>query len=350
MFYTPEALQVHRNMPQHWDQLWAARDYFAATDGQMLANAAHAGLQVNAIGPTRDFYAAFDTQILELRNQEDGMEIVNDLLTVQTVLDIGKTVKFYNQGGQIDDSVAISIDGQAPYSFDMAGYSEDGDPIPIIQAGFGVNWRLFRGLQSVGIDAALDSQRAKQREYNLKLVGLALDGAATIAVDGKPSQGLRNHRNTKKIDLGASGANINLATATAAQLIAFFQGPFAAALTANRVSQLDILWLSQEVMGNLSKVYVESGVTVGTVGDYLLRFIRVREFRPTFALSGNEFLGYIRSRDVVTPLVGMPTSVLPLPRPMPEHNYNFRIMGAMGMQVKADSAGMGGVFYGAALT
>lgn len=347
MFYTPEFLQVN-NVQEHWDQLWASRDYHAEVDRVLRVNAITAGLQVNAEGPARDFWKSVDNQVVELRAQEVGMEIITDLLPVQTVLPIGKTVKLYNLVGDIADDVAISMDGQAPYSFDHVDYDSDGDPVPIIQAGFGVNWRHWQGMKTVDMDVALDSQRAKQREYNRKLVGLALDGVDSIKVDGKQSQGLRNHRHTNKIDLTV--AAINLTSAAAAAMLAFFQGPVATLLTANRIQKLDVLWVSMEIWDNMSKVYVENGVTVGTVRQYLERFSRIGEIRGTFALTGNEFLGYVRSRDVVSPLVGMPTSTLPLPRPMPESNYNFRIMGAMGMQVKADANGMGGVFYGANLT
>lgn len=349
MFYTREFLQVN-HAQDHWGQLWATRDYHAEVDRVLRVNAIAAGMQVNAEGPARDFYRAVDNQVVELRNQETGMEIINDLLAVQTVLPIGKTLKLYNLVGDIDDSVAISMDGQAPYSFDHVDYDSDGDPVPIIQAGFGVNWRHWQGMRTVDMDVALDSQRAKQREYNRKLVSLALDGKPGIVVDGKASEGLRTHRNTKKLDLGAGGFNIDLTTATAAAMIAFLQGGFAAQLTLNRITALDVLWVSMEIWDNLSKLYVENGVTVGTIREFLQRFSRVGEIRGTFGLTGNEFLGYVRSRDVVTPLVGMPTSTLPLPRPMPESNYNFRIMGAMGMQVKADANGLGGVFYGADLT
>lgn len=347
MFYDQQFLQLN-NAKDHWSQLWATRDYHAQTDKVLRVNAITAGMQVNAEGPARDFWKAVDNQVVELRNQETGMEIITDLLPVQTVLPIGKTVNFYNQVGDIDDSVAISMDGQAPYTFDHVDYESDGDPVPIIQAGFGVNWRHWQGTQTVNLDIALDSQRAKQREFNRKLVSMALDGRESIKVDGKQSQGLRNHRNTKKIDL--TNAGINLTSALPAAMLSFFQGPFASLLTGNRIQRLDVLWVSMEIWDNLAKVYVENGVTVGTVREYLQRFSRMGEIRGTFALTGNEFLGYVRSRDVVSPLVGMPTSTLPLPRPMPESNYNFRIMGAMGMQVKADANGMGGVFYGANLT
>lgn len=350
MFYDQNFLAANAFARDHWAQLWANRDYIAAHDEQLRRTAIASGMQVNAEGIARDYYKEFDNLVLELRNQENGMEILNDLLGVQTVLPIGKTIKLYNVLGSIDDSVAISMDGQAPYSFDHVEYDSDGDPVPIISAGFGVNWRHLLGLRTVGIDLAMDSQRAKLREYNRKLVGLALDGASNIVVDGKQSQGLRNHRNTQKMDLGAGGFNIDLATATPAQALAFFQGPFAAELTANRINKLDVLWVSMEISDALGKVYVENGVTVGTVREYLMRFSRVGDIRGTFGLTGNEFLGYVRRKDYVSPLVGMPTSITPLPRPMPQTNYNFQIMGAMGMQVTADSEGLSGVFYGANLT
>src|SRR5690606_18432567 len=142
-------------------------------------------------------------QVVQLRNQEIGMEIVNDLMSVQTILPIGKTAKLYNVVGDIADDVSVSIDGQAPYSFDHTEYGSDGDPIPMFSAGYGVNWRHAAGLQTVGIDLVLDSQAAKLKKFNKRLVKYILDGDANIQVDAYPGQGLRNHRNTKKIDLAA---------------------------------------------------------------------------------------------------------------------------------------------------
>lgn len=356
MYFEANADKKYPHLVSHWNTMWANRNWFDKTDKAMMAaynSAMPSGMAVNAGGITRDFWAAMDNQVVELRNTGVGMEILNDLLQVQTVVDIGKTAKFYNNVGHIADDVTVSIDGQAPYSFDHVDYGQDADPIPVIQAGWGVNWRHFRGLQTEGIDLALDSQRAKMRVYNDKLVALTLDGATNIQVQGFQSQGLRNHRNTKKIDLNVSAAGgglINLATATAAELIAFFQGPFATMLRTNRIPELDVLWVSDEVGVNLGKVYVENGVTVGTVQSYLLQFIKVKEIRSTYALVGNEALGYVRNRDVVTPLVGMASSIQALPRPLPESNINLRVMGAMGIQVKADADGLGGVVYLAKLT
>ena len=115
-----------------------------------------------------------------------------------------------------------------------------------------------------------------------------------------------------------------------------------------------MLWVSPQIWANINKpsTAVIGGSTLlagGTVLQLITQFIPARTVRQSFALSGNEFLAYQRRREVVTPLVGMATGVVPLPRPLPQTNYNFQIMGAMGIQVKRDDEGLSGVVYGANL-
>jgi len=151
--------------------------------------------------------------------------------------------------------------------------------------------------------------------------------------------------------------NIDLTTATPAQLLAFFgpTGAFGLTARANKVAAYDVLWLSSEIMANLSKPYLidvnggTNAVVSGTVLDAIRKFIPAKDIRQTFALSGNEFFGYQRRQDVISPLVGMAVGVVPLPRPMPQSNYNFQIMSAEGLQIKKDGEGLSGVVYGANL-
>lgn len=362
MFLTQQAIAAHPRLMGHYQELQANRNIWNTQNAAML-NANRAAmtpemLQANAVnGFTRDFWAEVDRQIIQNRNLETGMEIVNDLLQVQTVLPIGKTAKLYNVVGDIADDVAISIDGQAPYSFDHTGYGSDGDPVPVFTAGYGVNWRHAAGMQTVGIDLVLDSQRAKERKFNKTLVSYVLDGSDKVQVESYPGQGLRTHRNTAKLNLGsgAGGAGIDLTTATQVELAAFFtSGAFGQTARANFVDAYDVMWVSPEIWGNLMKpaTVALAGSAVlagGTVRDLVMPFMPVREIRQTFALSGNEFIAYQRRRDVVTPLVGMATGVVPLPRPLPQTNYNFQIMAAMGLQIAKTGDGKSGVLYGANL-
>ncbi|NDJ59443.1 hypothetical protein GWD52_21150 [Enterobacteriaceae bacterium 4M9] len=364
MYFTAETLATNSRLRGHWNELWANRDIWNAQH-DMMVNAFRGQmspemLAANAIGGlTHEFWVEIDRQIIQMRDQEEGMEIINDLASVQTILPIGKTVKAYQMIGDIADDVAISIDGQAPYSFDHSEYDSDGDPVPVFTAGFGVNWRHAAGLNTVGIDAALDAQSAKMSKFHRARVGYYLNGNDRISVDGKKGQGFRNHRNTVKINLGtgAGGANIDLTTATPAQLLAFFgsTGAFGIAARANKVAAYDVLWISSEIWANMSKPYlvdINAGTNAllsGTVADAISKFIPAKSIRSTFALKGNEFFGYQRRKDVISPLVGMAVGTIPLPRNMPQSNYIFQIMSAEGLQIKRDGDGLSGVIYGANL-
>lgn len=345
-----------RNVQAHWNELTAQRLQFNVQQ-ELMVNAYRQTmtaeqLACNAVaGLGRDFWADVDNYIIRSRDTVKGMEIVNDLMQVQTTLPIGKTAKLYNVDGDIADDVSISMDGQAPFSFDHTDYDSDGDPIPVFSAGFGVNWRHAAGLQTVGVDLVLDSQEAKLKKFNTKLVQYVLHGSGAIQVGAYPGEGLFNHRNTKKINLGAAGANIDLTTATPAQIIAFFgTGAFGQTAEANEVDAYDVLWVSPQIMANLMQPYFVNGVISGNVMNAIMPFVPVKEFRKSFALSSNEFLGYVRRRDVVSPLVGMTTGINALPRPLPNVNYNFQILNATGISVKKDGANRGGVVYGANLS
>jgi hypothetical protein len=362
MFFTRETLAANSRLRGHWNELWANRNIWNRQNAAMIeANRTAMTpemLAANAVsGYGRDFWAELDRQVIQMRDQETGMEIIADLLAVQTVLPIGKTAKLYNVVGDIADDVSISLDGQPPFSYDQTDYDSDGDPIPVFTAGYGVNWRHAAGLQTVGIDLVLDSQAAKLRKFNKRLVSYMLDGDAKIRVENYPAQGLRNHRNAIKINLGSGvgGANIDLTSASQTDIAAFFTtGAFGQEARANFVEAYDVLWVSPQIMANMMKpaTVTIGGTTLlsgGTVLSVIQNFIPARQIRQTFAFSGNEFLAYQRRQDVVTPLVGMATGVVPLPRPMPQSNYNYQIMAAAGVQVKKDGAGKSGVIYGADL-
>ena len=364
MYFTPETLAANSRLRGHWNELWANRNIFNHHHDMMVNSYRQSMtpemLAANAVGGfAREFWAEIDRQIIQMRDQEIGMEIVNDLMGVQTVLPIGKTAKLYNVSGDIADDVSISIDGQASYSFDHTNFGSDGDPVPVFTAGYGVNWRHAAGLSTVGIDLVLESQSAKLRKFHKKRVNFYLNGDSSIVVDGLPAQGMKNHRNTQKINLGsgAGGANIDLTTATPAQLLAFFgpTGPFGLTARTNKVTAYDKLWVSPEVWANMAKPYlvdINTGTNAllsGTVLDAISKFIPAKSIQMSYALSGNEFLAYERRQDVISPLVGMAVGVVPLPRLLPQSNYNFQIMSAEGLQIKKDGEGLSGVVYGANL-
>lgn len=300
---------------------------------------------------TRDFWREVDNQAIEIRDNDQGREFITDLMGVSTALNVGKTAKLYTVSGDIDGEVERSMDGQTPHTYDHVDYDTDGDPIPIFQAGYGINWRHWQGAQSENVDIVLDSNRRKMIKVMSNIADYMLDGDTKVKAGGFTGQGIRNHRNSKKVNIGAAGYNIDLTTATNDDIITFFTRDMAKEMDDNYVDMLDVAWVSPEMMRRLQSPYsLAAGFKEGTLGEYVTRYGRIREFRRTFKMSGNEFFAYVRNRDFITPLVGAAVSTVPLFRPMPMANYNFSVWGAMGLQIKADSQGRGGVFYAAALS
>lgn len=347
MYFTKENLATNARMQGHWNELWAQRNIFNAQHDAMIAankaNMTSEMLACNAVGGfAKEFWKEIDNQIIELNTEEIGIEIVNDLMGVQTVLPIGKTLKMYSVSGDISDEVVMSMDGQAPHGFDHTEYGSDGDPIPMFTAGYGVNWRLAHGLNTVGIDLALDSQRLKLKKFNKRRVKFYLEGNDAMVVDGHKAMGIKNHKNTQQLTL-----TTNLTTATFDQLIDFFTiGEFGVLARNNFVAKYDVMWVSPEIMANLARPHIVNGAVVGSVLQTVMPFAPVGEIRQTFALKGNEIIAYQRRRDVISPLIGMTTGVVPVPRTMPTDNYNFKIMSAEGLQITCDMLGRSGVVYG----
>lgn len=357
MFFTREQLAANSRMRAHWDALWGERAIYNMAQGNIVSAANAQGLSeqiiaANAAGNfSKDFWQEVDSQVVQMRDETTGMEILNDLLAVQTVLDVGKTAGLYTKVGGIAKDVSVSIDGQSPYTLDQVAYDTGADPIPVFTAGFGVNWRECVGRGSVGIDQVLDSQAAKLSVYNNRLVDYLLTGDANIVVDGHAGMGLTNHTNTKKVNLHANHANINLTSANQAALNTFFtSGAFGQMRVNNKVEAYDVAWVSAAVWANLNQPYLLGGNPTGqTIQQALKESWGIKEFRMTFKLTGNVLLAYQKRKTVVSPLVGMTTGVIAKPRFLPNDNFNFQIMGAMGVQVKADAAGLSGVVYAADL-
>ena len=347
MYFTKENLATNARMQGHWNELWAQRNIFNAQHDAMIAankaNMTSEMLACNAVGGfAKEFWKEIDNQIIELNTEEIGIEIVNDLMGVQTVLPIGKTLKMYSVSGDISDEVVMSMDGQAPHGFDHTEYGSDGDPIPMFTAGYGVNWRLAHGLNTVGIDLALDSQRLKLKKFNKRRVKFYLEGNDAMVVDGHKAMGIKNHKNTQQLTL-----TTDLTTAQFDALIDFFTiGEFGVLARNNFVAKYDVMWVSPEIMANLARPHIVNGAVVGSVLNTVMPFAPVGEIRQTFALKGNEIIAYQRRRDVITPLIGMTTGVVPVPRTMPTDNYNFKIMSAEGLQITCDMLGRSGVVYG----
>lgn len=297
-------------------------------------------------------YQEMDKQILHYATRVEGGKIVEDLNSLITPISPGKTLYSYTKSKGMDVTGAVTMDGNAPITYDHVSYDSDGDPVPIITHGYGVNWRHKAGLDTVQVDIILDSQREKSTHHNQRIADLTLNGDENIVVDGKPAQGLKNHRNTMKVPMGASGINVDLTTASLEEM-GQFSKELAVILDNNMIEALDVLWVSPEIYANFTAKMATQGGNFGDLGatklDYLGTSLPVRTVdgvRKDYSLKGNEWLGYVRDKMYIEIPVCLATTIIPKERENMFSNWNFMIATGRGVQVKSDYKQRTGVFYG----
>ena len=298
------------------------------------------------------WWAEIDRRAIATRENDRGRELLTDLMGLATPVDIGNTVKTYGMQGGIDDEVKVSMDGQTPTVFDHTDTTQAGDPIPIFNTGFGINWRKWLGQRNHNLNTVAESQALKMKDILEAMCNYMLDGHKDVKAAGFPGQGIRNHRNTRKIDLTVAGIDLPSGSTTNDDILDFWNQTFAIHLDANYVvGPIDVVWVSPEIDRRMRVAYSNSqGFKGGTLMKFILEFGRVKEFRVTYKLKGNEFIAYNRDRDAITPLVSQALATVPVERRGPRDNFNFEIWGAAGLQIKADINGRGSVFYAAKLT
>ena len=349
MRYFDETLLANSRPHQAWwGQVSATRNHFYERDVGVHNDQ---GLHVNAqtILPP-DFWFDLDEQTVRLMRDDGGEEFMNDLMALARPVNIGKMVSIARTSSDLSDKVVRSVSGQVPIDLDKVEYGYDGAPITIFAKGYGRSWREVLKFQSEGYDALADDNEAALDKVDRNMVDYALDGDTDINIEGFSAYGVRTAPNSKSINLGnaAGGANIDLTDVnlTADDIDNFFIGPFGAMLDANLVSQPVNLYISPEIARNWDRAYSGSaGTKPGTIMNHIERNRRINKIVVTYKLSGNEFFGFVPSARYIRPLVAMAVNTTPRVRLNLTDDHQFLTMGAMGIQIRGDGNGRGGVFY-----
>lgn len=309
----------------------------------------------------KEAYQEMDSITQRVFTNDEGQGYFTDLMGVSKSVNIGKTSVIYRQASDKSGSVNRSMSGQMPTIMSKTNYTFERDPVPIFTTGYGREWREQSAFTTEGFDAMFDDHENAMRDIREDMAIYMLIGDSNIAVDGAVGRGALNHSSTQKLDLGASGSNIDLTSATTDEIITYFTGDFAEALDDNYCPRVSKLWVSPQLNRKLDEPYSGSAFyKEGTLKDYLLRYGRIDEIEVTFELGrsggvgsgtynaaseGNEFFAYVKDSQVIAPLVAQPASVIAIPRMLPMDNVNNLVWGAMGMQVKSDANGRSKVFY-----
>ena len=278
---------------------------------------------------------------------DEGQVWMADLMPLAKPINIGKMVAMTRVSGDAG-SVTRSMSGQVPGTMDKVTYDYRGTPVPMFVTGYGREWREWNTLQSENFDALSDDQEAHVAKIRRDQALYALDGDDDITFQGYKAAGIRTHELSKSIDLGSAGAHIDLtAPETASDDIdAFFTQTLGAMLDDNYIAGKVNIYVSPAIGRNLDRSYSGSaGFKGGTLLEYLLTNRRINKIAVSFELSGNEFFGFVPSAEYVRPLIGMAVNTTAQTRMNPTDNYNFLVMGALGLEIRADYNGRTGVFY-----
>lgn len=331
-----------------WNEVSMVREHFHRSE-EGLARLASDFLGNAASILPRDAWLDLDGITRRVMRSDEGQAWMADLMPLAKPVNIGKLVHL-NRVSSDAGRVVRSMSGQVPSTMDKVTYDYRGTPVPIFSTAYGREWREWNTLQSENFDALSDDQEAHTAKIRRDMALYALDGDSSIVFEGYTAYGIRNHPLSKSINLGsaAGGANIDLtASGTTSDAIeAFFNGPFGALLDANLVSSPVNLYISPEIARNWDRPYSGSaGFKIGSLRDALLANRRINKIAVSFELSGNEFFGFVPNAEYIRPLIGMAVNTTAITRTNPTDNYQFLVMGAMGIEIRADFNNRSGVFY-----
>lgn len=351
MRYFDEQLLANSRPHQAW---WAdvnmQREFFMNQEQGLAQFMRSSGsplyANASAILP-RDAWLEFDNITRRVMRADEGQVWMRDLMPLAKPVHIGKLVHVTRVSGDAG-SVVRSMSGQVPVTMDKVTYDYRGVPVPIFSTAYGREWREWNTLQSENFDALADDQEAHVAKIRRDQALYVLDGDPTITFEGYTAYGIRTSPLSKAINLGSAGggANIDLTTATADQLDTFFSGAFGLMLDANLIVGKVNIYISPEIARAWDKSYSgAAGYKPGTIMDYLKGNRRINKIEVTHELSGNQFFGFVPSSEYIRPLIGMATNTTAITRQNPTDNYQFLVMGALGLEIRADINGKTGVFY-----
>lgn len=344
-YFSSQLLNSSRVHAGWWSEVSADREWFHNSEDQLAAVRNQA-----AILP-RDAWLELDDITRRVMRNDEGQAYMADLMPLAKAVNIGKLVHL-NRVSSDAGAVTRSLSGQVPTALDKVVYDYRGSPVPIFSTAYGREWREWNTLQSENFDALSDDQEAHTAKIRRDMAQYALDGDASIAVSGYTAYGIRTSPFSKAINLGsaAGGAGIDLTSAGSDAVDNFITQSLGSMLDANLITGKVNLYISPEIGRNFDKSYSGStGFKGGTLLSYLLTNRRINKIVVTYELKGNEFFGFVPNAEFIRPLIGMAVNTTAKVRQNPTDNYSFLVMGAMGMEIRADFNGRSGVFYSTAI-
>lgn len=293
-----------------------------------MANAFGTTMLGNAQTLPKDVWGQWDREAVEL--QRSVLAVFNTLAaTLSKPMSIGKLIHYFQTVGD-SGQANISLDGRSKGRTDKPTFDYHGTPLPIIDSPFGYGWREVEAAKSEGYNLDSAGRSNAMRKVAETLETAALEGYATITVDGQASYGLRNHpkRNTRATGVALNGA-------TGAQWLAEVTATL-------KLLHGDNFKVPATIFVNWDDWFYATTTefTAGypkTIAQRVLEIGGVREIVPADSVSANELIGVVKDRRVVEILNGMPMATRAQFRANPEDDYDFVTMAAAAAEIKFDA-------------
>ena len=342
-YFDDQLIANSRDHAEWWELACVNREWFHHTEDT------YASIHNAASVLPRDAWLDLDGITRKVMRTDEGSAFMQDLMPLAKTVSIGKLAHLYRVSSDAG-SVLRSLSGQVPVPLDKVVYDYRGTPVPIFSTAYGREWREWNTLKSENFDALADDQEAHTAKIRRDMALYALSGDANIVVGGYNAVGILNSPYSKPVNLGSAvgGADIDLTAdaTTPDEIIAFFNNYFGAILDANLVRQRVNIYISPEIGRKLDMPFSSAqGFKGGTIAEAIIEQRRFAKIEVTYELAGNAFFAFVPSAEYIRPLVGMAVGTTPMARLNPTDNYQFLVMGAMGMEIRADFNGRSGVFH-----
>lgn len=339
------------NARAQYNQVTHMRDAWAAIEQK---HGAEMGLQYNALARMtgnearvpQDTFLDFDRTVKRVMAGDEGANVIS--LLPQRSLPVGKIVTEYAQASDAGQAQA-TISGRQAHKLDRTAYDYEGALVLIHDAAFGRPWREVEAMRTEDFDALQDDQFNTVRAVRRSIYDHAFDGVADVQYKGATAYGIKNAPATQDLDLGASGVNVDLTSATATY--SDFESAIIGALqalqgAANNVEENITFAFSPEIWFNALRTGTTDTNFSSTL-EALRNIPGVANIVKTNGtqLSGNEFLAWANSEEYIQLQVGMAVNTQPVVRNMFNDPFNFVTWGAFGLLVKEDYQGRSGVLY-----
>lgn len=342
-YFDEQLLANSQHHREWWEVTCVNREWFHRQEETI------AGLYNSSAVLPRDAWLELDSITRRVMRDDEGSAYMNDLMPLAKTVHIGKLVNLYRVSSDAG-SVIRSLSGQIPTPMDKVVYDYRGTPVPIFSTAYGREWREWNTLRSENFDALSDDQEAHVAKIRNNMAQYALLGDSSIVVNGYTAYGIKTHPFSIPVNLGSAtgGANIDLTdeATTSDEIVEFFGMYLGKILDDNLIKGKVNIYVSPEIGRRFDLPYSDSdGFKGGSVREFLLTQRRIAKIEVTYELTGNEFFGFVPSSEYIRPLIGMATTTTPITRLNPTDNYQFLVMAAMGLEIRADYNGKSGVFY-----